>query len=329
MNPDKLPEISLQTDGVTIKVAGGVIGEKTSDGTIRYLTFEQQFRVPSFDPADSSVTGSGGGDWVYPGDSTIAACADKTKIENKKCKSTVTPSRISEIDDSTVYFPYEFSTLNRQKLDIEDSKVYFKGSMTVGGNELEIEDSIVTSEGSVSVTKDIDIEDSHFYVKGSVTSDKDIETEDSIVNIGSNLYAKKELEIEDSTVKIGGYLKADEDIEIEDSTVEVAGELIAGKEFELEDSKMIVRGSAALRGNTEIEDSYLYIGGALHSSGNKLEVKDKSKVCVAGSLQIDNKPEISSSSYIYYKGAFAYYGGGTPSSRIQCCQTPIFQRSVL
>lgn len=301
LNEKKPINIQLQQDEVSVIVFGSVNGKDQSSGKTKTLAFEQKFMVPSFDPSDSGGTSNnaGTGDWTYPSNPSSTTCPDKTKIEGKDCFVQNKNEKIKEIEDkSTVYFPNGYTYTKDQDFEIEDSKVYVKGNFRLEKGELEVEDSLLAVEGSVYVGDELEIEDSRVFIK-------------------NDLEAFDEIEIEDSTVKIGGSLSAKKDLEIEDSNVEIGGALNVEKEFELEDSNLVVRGSAALRGEVEIEDSKFFVGGALHMSGSDLKIKDKSTVCVAGSLQIDKKISISSSSYIYYGGAFAYNGGGTPSVQIK------------
>ncbi|REB07167.1 hypothetical protein DVB69_09945 [Sporosarcina sp. BI001-red] len=297
LNEKKPIDIRIQGNGISVLVIGNVIGRDLSTTQINTLAFKQTFMIPSFDPADNGGnTNTGIGDWSYPSNPSSTTCPDKSKIEDGNC--FIQNEKVKEIEDSTIYFPNGYTYTKDQDFEIEDSKVYVKGNLRIEKGDLEVEDSFLAVEGSVYVGEKIEIEDSQVFIKNDVE-------------------AIDEIDIEDSTLKIGGSLNAKDDLEVEDSYVEIGGSLNVAKEFELEDSKMIVKGSAALRGEVEIEDSMLFVGGALHMSGNQMKIKDNSKVCVAGSLQIDKKVSVSSSSYIYHVGAFAYFGGGTPSLQIK------------
>lgn len=290
--------IIAQQDSFSVKVSGNIIGKDITANKTKSLTFEQIFMVPSFDPADKGGGTAVSGDWTYPNNPSKKTCPESSKIENNDCFVENKNKKVKEIEDSTVYFPNGYTYTKDQDFEIDDSKVYVKGNLRLEKGELEVEDSFLAVEGSVYVGDELEVEESRVFIKG-------------------DLEAINEIEVENSTVKIGGTLTARDDLEVEDSNVEIGGSLYVTNEFELEDSNMIVKGSAALRGEVEIEDSMLYVGGALHMSGSEIQVKDKSKVCVAGSLQIDKKVSISSSSFIYHVGAFAYFGGGTPSMQIK------------
>ncbi|QTD41570.1 hypothetical protein [Sporosarcina sp. Te-1] len=114
------------------------------------------------------------------------------------------------------------------------------------------------------------------------------------------------LEVEESKIYAKGDFRVNNFNDLEDSLFLLDGSFSAKNMNEIEDSTMMVNGNMTIESNMELEESSLIVRGATHIKGH-LTVKDKSRVCISGSLTVDKHLTIEDQSILYIWGSYVVH----------------------